>query len=201
MTPTTGTTTTAPAIPTLPDAFWDRLTTELILVVLLAFLIERALAVIFDMEKVEPTVSRLDLKPIIAMIVSVALCYGLKINVIAAMAKGAAPLGNLEWLGYAITGLIVAGGSAGAVKLFQEVLGFRRSLRDENKKTEQAKREAETLQAQALAQEAEAKIAKARADMVDSSAKIASTKGLAPEDLALEARIAMRELKIQRGIR
>ena len=188
-----------------PAAFdkaqWELLTTDLVLVVLLAFLVERALAVFFDMEKVEPVVSRHDLKPVLAMIVSVALCYGLEINLIAAMAKNGAPLKEtVSFVGYVITGLIVAGGAAGAVKLFQDVLGLRRSLRDENKKADEAKREAETLEARARSEEAEAKITKARADVAASTARIASTTALAPEDVELDARIAMRQLKIQRGL-
>jgi len=180
---------------------WETVVNELIKVVLLAFFIERALAVIFDMERVEPALERRDLKPVIAMTVSIALCYGLKINVIGAMAAVDAPLaGRLEWLGFALTGLVVAGGSAGAVKLFQDVLGLRRSVRDETKRTDEAQRIAQTLEAQARGERAQAQIAGARADMVDSSARLASTMSNDPEEQALESRIVQRELKIQRGV-
>jgi hypothetical protein len=179
---------------------WDPVVNELIKVVLLAFFVERALAVIYDMERVEPVLVRGDLKPVISVFVSIALCYGLKINVVGVLAAPDAALaGNLEWLGIAVTGLVVAGGSAGAVKLFQDVLGFRRSVRDEAKQVEQARRAADTLEAQARAERAQAQIAGARAAMMDASARLSGAP-LDPEEGKLEERIAERELKIKRGV-
>lgn len=181
---------------------WEPIVNELIKVVLLAFMVERGLAVIFDMERVEPALARKDLKPVIAMVVSVALCYGLKIDVIGKLAsQGAALSGSLEWLGYGLTGLVVAGGSAGAVKLFQDVLGFRRSVRDETKQADQAKRSAEILEAQARGERAQAQIAGARAEIMDTTSRLASgTIGLTPEERELESRILERQLKIKRGV-
>lgn len=178
---------------------WDVVVNELIKVVLLAFFVERALAVIFDMERVEPMIQRRDLKPVIAMAVSIALCYGLRINVIGKLGPGSPLASSMEWLGIAVTGLVVAGGSAGAVKLFQDVLGFRRSVRDDAKQLEQEKHAAEILEAKARANVATAKSANASADILAASSRIAGAPA-DPEELALESRIAERKLKIRRGV-
>lgn len=133
------------------------------------------------------------------MAVSIALCYGLQINVVGMLGPGSPLASSMEWLSIAMTGLVVAGGSAGAVKLFQDVLGFRRSTRDEAKQLEQEKRAAEILEAKARAEGATATIANARADLLITSARLAGAPPDADE-LALENRIAERQLKIRRGI-
>lgn len=195
---------------------WDPVLNELARVVLLAFVVERALAVVFDMERVEPALKSRDLKPPIAIGVSILLCFGLEVNLISVMAaKTAATAGGPEaiaggtpllasshmiWMGKLLTGLVVAGGSAGAVKLFQDVLGLRRSLRDENKAAEATEREAKSLEARARAEKARAEIVGAQADTLQSTARIsASSAPVDPADAALEARIAERKRKIQRG--
>lgn len=178
---------------------WDAVVNELIKVVLLAFFVERALAVIFDMERVEPVIQRHDLKPVIAMAVSIALCYGLQINIIGKLGPGSPLASSMEWLGIAVTGLVVAGGSAGAVKLFQDVLGFRRSVRDDAKQLEQEKHAAEILEAKARAERATTQIADARASLLGTTMRLAGTPA-DQEELALETRIAERELKIRRGV-
>lgn len=142
---------------------WNAITDALIKVVVLAFMIERALAVIFDTDRVRDYLVRSgnDLKPWVAIAVSVTACYGLKINAVGPLGGPGAALGDgsyLAWLGTAITGLVVAGGSVGAVKLFQDVLGFRRSTR------EQA-REAAALETAALKAEAGARLERAKADI------------------------------------
>src|SRR5262245_40101672 len=106
---------------------WDPIIADLLKVVLLAFLIERALAVVFEWNVIEAYMERFDLKPVIAALLSIALCYALKLNAVGALGDENSPLQSkqYDWLGFVLTGLVVAGGSAGAVKLFQDVLGFR----------------------------------------------------------------------------
>jgi hypothetical protein len=179
---------------------WEPVIDALIKVVLLAFFVERALAVIFDMERVEPMIRRNDLKPVVAMAVSIALCFGLNIDAVSPLAPESALLKSTHssWLAVTLSGLIVAGGSAGAVKLFQDVLGFRRSVRDETKQVEHAQRAAETLEATARAERASAEIAAARVDIATAGARMGDPASHLT-DLALESRIADRQLKIRRG--
>lgn len=119
--------------------------------------------------------------------------------------SGAALAGDssLTWLGYLLTGLVVVGGSAGAVKLFQDVLGFRRTTRDQLKELAAVERLATLTEAEARAEKAKADIAGARAAMVRVTARSASplTPGATPEQQILLARMAERDLKIARGSR
>lgn len=116
----------------------DKLIQGLVVVVLLSFIIERALAVFFDMEKLRDRLSKYDLKPWISIVVSIAVCGFLQFDILRVLTEAdvmGVKLGTVPpWLGIGLTGLTVAGGSAGAVKLFQDVLGLRRTTRDEQRK-------------------------------------------------------------------
>ncbi|CAK0757455.1 hypothetical protein CCP1ISM_7390002 [Azospirillaceae bacterium] len=70
-------------------------------------------------------------------------------------------------LGTVFTGMIVAGGSAGSLKLFQDILGFSKKardaakeLRDLNNDTAKAEAATKLAQAQAAAQAAQAAVVK-----------------------------------------
>ena len=181
---------------------WDLVTQALIKVVILAFLVERALAVVFDMEKVEPFLKRKDLKPTIAIVVSVLACFLLKIDAISPLGDKGAFLANdsaVKWLGYLLTGLVVAGGSVGAIKLFQDILGFRRSSRDQLKAVEAVNQQAEIAEAQARLEKAKADIAGAQASVTAAVAGVITLAGDTPEQQILAARIAERDLKLARG--
>ena len=181
---------------------WDSVFDALIKVVVLAFLIERALAVIFDMEKLEPILKDWDLKPIVAIIVSIVACFGLQLDALSPLrADTTSTATDLGRIGYFLTGLVVAGGSAGAVKLFQDVLGFRRSSRDELKALKAARHEAEFNEAVARVEIAKAEISDARAVQASASARVAAGAYTAssPEQQILIARMADRDLKLLRG--
>lgn len=183
---------------------WNLLTEALIKVVILAFLIERALVVIFEMEKFEPTLKDKDLKGPIAILVSIAACAVLQIDAFGPLGGKDGPIGSggaFHWISYFLTGLVVAGGSAGAVKLFQDVLGFRRTSRDELKRIETTEREAQETEAMARVEKAKAEIANARAATVGATALVSLPGALSntPERQIFAARIAERDLKIARG--
>ena len=92
------------------------------------------------------------LKPIIAVAVALGICFYYDLDIVAAVLE---PQG-ITTLGISITALIVAGGSAAAVKLFQDVLGF-------SKEARQARRELNALKAEADLEEAKARVAVAKA--------------------------------------
>ncbi len=97
---------------------WDLVTQALIKVVILSFLVERSLAVIFDMDSLRALLKRKgDIKPVVAILVSVGACFALHLDAIAPLgATGAtiAESSDIKWLGYFLTGLVVSGGSAGS---------------------------------------------------------------------------------------
>lgn len=116
--------------------------------VIMAFLLERALALVFDHDwfRKIPECSRY--KPIIAFAVSWIVCWFYSFDVLAALLE---PEG-VTWVGTLITAGILAGGSAAAVQLVQQILGFSRENREN-------KANLKKLQMEAAASELKAKIA------------------------------------------
>ncbi|MCC6334896.1 MAG: hypothetical protein IT380_13030 [Myxococcales bacterium] len=102
-------------------------------------------------------------------------------------ASGQLPEEMAAWLEHLCSALVVAGGSAGAIKLFQDVLGFGKTARDA------ARDAAET--------EAQLRVAKAHADLKTAEATqatAAAEKARAERDLAqLEAERARAEYESQ----
>lgn len=147
------------------SVFSDPVLNAMIILVILSMIIERALAIVFDMEKLQPAIKKFDLKPIVAIVVSVLVCGVMGFNLpqvlVSTCGAECTPDGFKDgaWkgLGIVLTGFVVAGGSAGAVKLFQDILGFRRSTRDAAKQLADSEREAAKA-------EAEARLAKAEAE-------------------------------------
>jgi hypothetical protein len=179
---------------------WDAVIDALIKVVVLAFLVERALAIIFDMKWIAPRLERGDLKPFIAIVVSITACFLLRIDALSPLAPDLAEPERLGRIGYFLTGLVVAGGSAGAVKLFQDVLGFRRTSREQLKAVD-------ALERQAAMEEAEARVEKAKAEkaVAQATEKVASFQAVMPStpvggvrESMLAARMALRDMKIGR---
>lgn len=183
----------------------DAVIEALIKVVILSFLIERALAVVFDMDTMDKRLRR-DGKPLVAILVSIAACFVLQLDAVSPLGSTGAFLAagsSVKWLGYLLTGLVVAGGSAGAVKLFQDVLGFRRSTRDQAKETERIESEAAKAQAEARLETAKAQIVTARSVIAGADARVAAAAyaGDSPEQQILVARMAERDLRLARGAR
>lgn len=127
--------------------------------VLLAFVIERVFAVIYDLQWVNDKIKANDgnsFKGLIAAGASVALCWAMDINVLRDVGSltetDAADVPS--FFAYLISGLLVAGGSQGAVKLFQDVLGFSKANRDILKLAEKEEAQARIKTAQKKAVEA-----------------------------------------------
>lgn len=121
--------------------------TNLFAAVLLSFVIERILAVFFDLSGLDkelkldgvwskqnaPNYFNNSFKGIVAAVVAVIICLLADINVINEIiknSKGADPSGLPSWLGEIMSGIFIAGGSQGSVKLFQDVLGFSKDNRE-----------------------------------------------------------------------
>lgn len=140
--------------------------------VLLSILIERFLAVFFDLtgvkEKLQVDVSSSTLpsgqprkfsgKGLIAAGLGVAVCLSTGFDVVNAILL-AEPKKDIEGLdpyfAQVITGVIIAGGSQGSVKLFQDVLGFSKDNRDLLKQTSIKQQEAAQIRAEAEKKAAE----------------------------------------------
>ena len=112
--------------PNLFHLDWARTFEALAGIVVLSFMIERALAVFFEsrlfIDTMEggPKKKGRAFKEIIALIVSIAICIIWKFDAVSIIFLTA----KTTILGSIITGAVIAGGSKASIKLFKEMMGF-----------------------------------------------------------------------------
>ena len=127
---------------------YSRLMEVLITIVVLSFLIERALAVLFEHRWFIKITEGLPEKPkanpikglreIIATVVCVLFCYWQDFDGISIILQSSEK--PTIW-GIIITGFIIAGGSKASVALFKDLLGFMSTAEKDRKAADEAKRE------------------------------------------------------------
>ena len=144
--------------------------------VILSFLIERALYFVFDYSRWRDKIEGKGVRAPVAFLVSWLICWWHDFDAFAPVLD---PEGATQ-LGIFLTALVVAGGSAAAIKLFQDVLGFGRTAQEELRKLRQergaaelAKIEAEKKKVQAEAEQAEAQARKLEAEAKKAEAEAA----------------------------
>jgi len=112
--------------PNLFHLDWERTFEALIGIVIFSFVIERALAVLFESRwfirnfQENENIRNKSIKELIALAVSIAICIAWKFDAISIIFLRA----NITVAGSIITGAVVAGGSKASVKLFKEMMGF-----------------------------------------------------------------------------
>jgi hypothetical protein len=113
-------------------AHWEMLFAAVGQVVLLAMLIERALSVVFEADPIEKALKgSLDgraIKEIVVVAVSWIAVWQAKIDLLAVF-QPKSPGESFFGLGYFLTAAVVAGGSKGAMVLFNDILGFAKEYR------------------------------------------------------------------------
>jgi hypothetical protein len=125
--------------PTLFRIDFEVLTEVLVVIVVLAFLIERALSLLFEHRLFVNAFADRGLKEPIALLVSVAIVRYWEFDALSILFQG----DRTSFAGYLITAAIIAGGSKGSMKLFQDLLKVRSSAEDVRKEVkEEAKRKA-----------------------------------------------------------
>jgi len=97
---------------------WSKLSEVMIAIIVLSLFIERALSPLFESRFFINKFSNRSLKEAIAVFVSFGVCWFWKIDAISFVFSAE----ETNILGYFITGAIIAGGSKGSVKLFQDLL-------------------------------------------------------------------------------
>ena len=96
---------------------WERLSEVMVAIIILAFLIERALAWLFELDLYKRSLSKLKLKPYIALLVSFFICWYWNFDSLSIIfVKDSTTL-----VGVWITAAIIAGGSKGAIELFKKI--------------------------------------------------------------------------------
>jgi len=116
--------------PNLFHVDWERVFEVLVAIVILAFLLERALAVLFESKWFVDRLQGKNLKELIAFVVGIAVCLFWDFDAVSMIFLKE----NVTVGGAVITGAIVAGGSKASIKLFRNLLGFMSDAEDERQK-------------------------------------------------------------------
>jgi hypothetical protein len=105
--------------PNLFHLDWEQVAEVLVAIVVLAFIVERALALLFEWRPFVGARFSPYVKEPIALLVSLAICSYWKLDALSVLLRGEQP----RALGMLMTAAVIAGGSKAAVKLFRDVLG------------------------------------------------------------------------------
>ncbi|MCK4454613.1 hypothetical protein KAU51_04725 [Candidatus Parcubacteria bacterium] len=105
---------------------WERLFEVLVAIVVLSFLMERALAPLFESQFYIKRFQGKSLKEIIAFIVGVLVCWFWEFDALSVLFLKE----TITFPGIVLTGAIVAGGSKASIKLFRDIMGFKSGSED-----------------------------------------------------------------------
>lgn len=151
-----------------PEMAYARLldaTGALSLLVALAMLLERALAIVFEYHWFRKASGRIEgLKTPIAFLTSWFTCRHVQFDILARLFPAADGSSPPTQVGILITAAVVAGGSAAAITLFQGVLHFGRDARTGLIEANRARTEADLAEARSRRERAEAESARALAE-------------------------------------
>ncbi len=126
--------------PNLFHLDWERVGEVLIGVIILAFLLERALAVLFESRFFINRWKEKSLKELIAFVVGVLACWYWDFDAVSMIFLKE----KVTLLGMVITGGVVAGGSKASIKLFRDLMKVKstaqvsKEAEDEAKKSQRA---------------------------------------------------------------
>lgn len=109
-------------------------------IVVLAMIVERSFAPIFEWRVVLDKIQDKGIKEPVVLIASIAIVYLYKFDAMAVIFSQEKP----SMVGYLITAGVIAGGSKGSVKLFRDVLGWKSTAQKEQEEVRKV------VQAQAL---------------------------------------------------
>ena len=113
--------------PNLFHVDWERVIEVLSVIVILSFLLERALAPFFESRIFIGRFKQKGLKEIIAVIVGAIICIVWQFDAISIIVLK----DSMTLLGEIITGAVIAGGSKASIKLFRDVMGFKSTAQRE----------------------------------------------------------------------
>lgn len=106
-----------------PNSFsvnWEQTSEVLGMIVVLAFLVERSLALLFESSFYVKRFSDSNIKELIAFVVCFGVCLYWKVDALSVILHG----DKINPLGQAITAGVIAGGSKASLKLFRDVMGI-----------------------------------------------------------------------------
>lgn len=106
-----------------------RIGTDLVKLVILAFFLERALALVFELKWYGLVFGEWKIKPLLAFALAAFVCFYYDFDVVATLLEPQA----VTLTGILVTAAIVAGGSKVALQLVQEIWGFNPAARETRK--------------------------------------------------------------------
>jgi len=115
--------------PNLFHLDWDRLSEVLITIVVLAFMLERALALLFEQKVFVNKFAGRGVKEPIAFIAAILVCWKWNFDAISMTLL----TDKTNLLGEAITAGVIAGGSKASLKLFRDVMGVENDYAKEDR--------------------------------------------------------------------
>lgn len=99
---------------------WEQLGEVLATIVVLAFVVERALSLIFENKAYVDRLGDKPVKEIVAFAAALLVCWRWNLDGLSVILHG----DKMTFLGKVITAGVIAGGSKGALKLFRDVMGI-----------------------------------------------------------------------------
>ncbi len=190
--------------PNLIHVDWERTFEAITLVIIFAFVVERALAVFFESRVFIEKLDRDGLKELIAILASIFVCVMWKLD-----APGMFMLTTEKTTipGYILTGLVVAGGSKASIKLFHDLLGVKASAYDKRHEIraqaeadraedalQEANETADPRKAQEAARKAEAAVQASRNASASASSVVAERAAERAKDALVAAKARVRDL-------
>jgi len=107
--------------PNLFHLDWDRLSEVLVTIVVLAMLLERALAVVFEHRLFVQRFSEKGIKEFVAVGVAFGVCVAWHFDALSMILLTS----KTTVFGELVTACVIAGGSKGSVRLFRDVMGIK----------------------------------------------------------------------------
>ncbi len=113
--------------PNLFHLDWERVSEVLAAIVVLAFVLERALALVFEHRLFVKYLDQSGLKEVIALILCASVCLRWNFDSLSMLLL----TDHTTRFGEVLTGAVVAGGSKASLKLFHDVLDIRSSAHEQ----------------------------------------------------------------------
>jgi len=99
---------------------WQQTGEVLTTIVVMSFLVERALALVFESQWYLVTLDQKHVKELITFILSLVICIVWKVDALSIILHGE----KMTFFGEAVTAAVISGGSKASLKLFRDVMGI-----------------------------------------------------------------------------
>jgi len=126
--------------PNLFHLDWERVGEALTTIIVLSFLLERALSIVFQHRLYINKLDKKGFKEIIAFIVSFVICWKWQFDAVSMILLS----DTSTHMGEFVTAAVISGGSKGSIKLFVDIMGWKSSAlkaKEEEEKRDKEEKE------------------------------------------------------------